>query len=138
VRSRWLYVFAIAALLGVGAVVYAGPGYGLATWRARWLCSRAEPVSRGKLIAAFPSRAGVLARWDVGAWRVYQARDFSGNQRPASSPWVGAPKDSFVAVCYTRRVTLGPNTGLARVDVPAQGPLVRRGDVYEAARPPRG
>lgn len=67
-------------------------------------------------MAGFPSRAGVLARWDVGAWRVDQARDVSGNQQPASSPWVDASKGSFVAVCYTRRVTVGPNTtGLARV-----------------------
>jgi hypothetical protein len=128
VRSRRLYLFAVvavAALLGLG-VLSAASGDGLATWRARRLCSRVEPVDHGRLVAAFPSRAGALARWDLGAWQTYQARDFSGHQQPASSPWLHASKDSFVAVCYTRAVVLGPPTGLNRVDVSGNGPPVQR------------
>ena len=137
-RARRRYLFAVAALLGLVGVLFAASGDGLATGRARWLCSRVEPVNQGKLVAAFPSRAGVLARWDLGAWRPYQARDFSGHQQPASSPWLHAPKDSFVAVCYTRAVVLGPLTGLNRVDVSGNGPPTQRGEVYEVVRPSTG
>jgi hypothetical protein len=138
VRARRRYLFTIVTLLALAAVLFVASGHRMATWRARWLCSRVEPVNHGKLVAAFPSRAGVLARWDLGAWRAYQARDFGGRQQPASSPWVQASKDSFVAVCYTRAVVLGPLTGPYRVDVPANGPPIQRGEVYEVARPPRG
>jgi hypothetical protein len=137
VRSRRRYLFA-AALLALAGVLFVAAGDRPAAWRARWLCSRVEPVNHGKLVAAFPSRAGVLARWDRGAWRAYQARDFSGHQQPASSPWVYASKGSFVAVCYTRAVVVGPHTGLNRVDVSGNGLPTQRGEVYEVARPPRG
>jgi hypothetical protein len=138
VRSRRRYLFAAAALLALAGVLFVASGHRPAAWRARWLCSRVEPVNDGQLVAAFPSSAGVLARWDLGAWRTYQARDFSGHQRPASSPWLRASKDSFVAVCYTRAVVLGPPTGLNRVDVSANGLPTQRGEVYEVARPPKG
>ena len=138
VRSRRRYLFAVAALLALAGVLFVASGDRPAAWRARWLCSRVELVNHGKLVAAFPSRAGVLARWDLGAWRTYQARDFWGNQQPARSPWVRASKGSFVAVCYTRAVVTGPLTGLNRVDVPANGLPTQRGMVSEVARPPKG
>jgi hypothetical protein len=135
-RRRSLLVIGAATVLAGGAVATAVVlhGHPTAAARARQLCSRVQPINHGRLAAAFPSSADALARWDVGAGREYQP--FLGILPRGESPWATAPGHQFVAVCFTQAVVIGPLTGISRVDVPARGAPIHRGDVYRILRPP--
>ncbi len=134
-RRSLLGIGAVTVLAGgaiATAVVLHGPPTAAA--RARQLCSRVQPANHGRLAAAFPSSADALASWDVGAGREYQP--FLGILPSGASPWAAAPGHQFVAVCFTQAVVTGPLTSISRVDVPAHGAPIHRGDVYRIRRPP--
>jgi hypothetical protein len=135
-RRRSLLVIGAVTVLAGGAVTTSAVlhRHPAAAARARQLCARVQPVNHGRLAAAFPASADVLARWDVEAGREYQP--FLGILPRGASPWTGAPGHQFVAVCFTQAVVTGPLTGISRVDVPAHGAPIHRGDVYRIRRPP--